>query len=107
MNELIVWEPDMKLFRKLIAEGTIKGTNEPETRVDDGGKEVRNPTPGAVIDDPEGEWVKKMVAGEFGVLMAWRHPHVLGRVVKDEAGPGEGAGAGGDGTASGKGAEMR
>ena len=75
---------------KLIDEGKIKGTNDPETTMDAEGKEVKNNNPGAVIDDPEGEWVRKMVAGEFGVLMDWKHPHVLRRVVKTAEGEGEG-----------------
>ena len=52
MNEIYLWTPDSKLFRKLIAEGKIKGTNDPKTKLDEEGKEVNVQNPGAVIDDP-------------------------------------------------------
>ena len=66
-------------------EGEIKGTNDPETEIGPEGEEVTKQNPGAVIDDSEGLWVQKMIAGEFGVLVDWKNPKVLRRVVK----PGE------------------
>jgi hypothetical protein len=83
MNEIYLWTPDSKLFRKLIEEGKIKGTNDPKTKLDEEGKEVNVQNPGAVIDDPEGTWVAQMIAGELGVLVDWRHPRVLRRVLKE------------------------
>ena len=97
MNEVYLWTPDSKRFRKLIAEGKIRGTNDPETKIDEEGKEEDVQNPGAVIDDPEGKWIARMIAGEFGVLVDWKHPLVFRRVVteteteggEDEAEPGE------------------
>ena len=90
MNEIILWDPDTALFRDLIEKGKIKGTNDPESTIDENGEETKNRNPGAVIDDPTGEWVEKMIADEFGVVFDWKDPHVLRRnVVEDDAAPEE------------------
>lgn len=77
-NQIFAWEADREAFRKLIAEGKIKGANDPEPKADAPPRKHKQ-APGAVIDDPKGEWVNKMIAGEFGVLVDWRHPRVLTR----------------------------
>lgn len=79
LNELLYWEPDRDCFRQLIAEGKIPGTNDPSTTTNEAGEEVEAKNPGAVINDPGGAWVEKMVAGEFGVLFDWMNPTVLRR----------------------------
>ena len=86
-EELIFWAPDVAIFRDLIAKGKIKGTNDPESKKDKNGKERKNQSPGAVIDDPGGEWVEKVVAGEFGVVFNWQDPLVLRKKVAGKDSP--------------------
>ena len=76
-NQIFLWEPDREAFRKLIAAGKIKGVNDVKKEPKVGITEL---PPGAVIDDPKGEWVKKIIAGEFGVLFEWQQPIVFTRV---------------------------
>ncbi len=85
-NVIILWMPDAEAFRKLIAEGKIKGKNDPEPKPKQSngsdGKKDEVPyfpadQPGAVIDDPKGEWVEKLVEGEFGVPFHWKEPLIL------------------------------
>lgn len=78
-NEILLWEADKKKFRDLIAKGIISGVNDVAAK-----KKEKNHVGnlGALIDDAEGSWVKKMVAGDFGVLVAWDAPLVLRKKVK-------------------------
>ena len=79
-DEIIVWLTDVDAFRKLITEGKIKGNNDPKPRrvkKVDGIDVVTFDQAGALINDPKGEWQKKMNAGEFGVLFFWKDPIVL------------------------------
>ncbi len=80
-NQIFAWEPDRDAIRKLIAEGKIKGVNDPERKKEDGPQKLGTPEPGGVIDDPKGEWVTKMMTGEFGVIFEWREPRVLSRLL--------------------------
>ena len=82
MDQILLWAPDRELFRKLIAEGKIKGTNDPDTEINSAGEEVKKKNPGAVIDDPEGLCVKQMIEGQFGVIVNGRSPMVF-RGVKE------------------------
>ncbi len=77
MKGILLRRPDTAIFRELIAKGKIKGVNDPESKKDEDGNEFKNRRPGAVIDDPSGEWVEKMIAGEFGVVFDWQNPTVL------------------------------
>ncbi|MCP5538122.1 MAG: hypothetical protein H7A51_18060 [Akkermansiaceae bacterium] len=80
-NEFLIWSPDNDAFRKLIADGKIKGRNDPDTKKDAQGNEVEKQNAGAVIDDPQGEWVEKLAAGGFGVPFDWKNPMVLRKKV--------------------------
>ncbi len=82
-NELLIWTPNNDAFRKLITDGKIKGKNDPTTEKDAQGNDVQKKNAGAVIDDPKGEWVEKLVAGEFGVPFDWKSPTVLRKRVAE------------------------
>ena len=83
LTQLVYWQPDRERFRELIAAGEIKGVNDPEKVTNEKGELVDSKNPGAVIDDPNGDWVDKMVAAEFGVLFDWRNPSVLRKKAPD------------------------